>query len=70
MSNVLTAQRLIAVFCSGWLLLNFPLLGLWDVQTTILGLPVFVLALFVMWGLLIAATAWLMERHAPGKLDD
>lgn len=70
MSNVLTTQRLIAVFCSGWLLLNFPLLGLWDVEATVLGLPLFPAALFVMWGLLIAALAWLMEHQSPGKQDD
>lgn len=46
MSNVLTTQRLIAVFCIGWLLLNFPLLGLWDVQATLPGLPLFAAALF------------------------
>ena len=58
----LTAQRLSALFGFGWLALNFPLLGLWDVDATWWGVPVFPAALFALWALLIAAVAWLMER--------
>lgn len=54
--------RLVALFMSGWLLLNFPLLALWDRDATLLGLPLFPVALFVLWGTLIALLAWLMER--------
>lgn len=70
MSNDVTSQRLVALFCSGWFLLNFPLLGLWDVQTTVLGLPLFPAALFLLWAVLIAALAWLMERHTSAPQDD
>ena len=35
----LTAQRLLALFALGWALLNFPLLGLWDRDLTVLGIP-------------------------------
>jgi hypothetical protein len=70
MAKSLTSQRLVALFCCGWLLLNFPLLGLWDVDTTVLGVPLLPTALMALWALLIAAVAWLMERHAPEAQDD
>jgi hypothetical protein len=64
------AQRLVALFVAGWLLFNFPLLGLWDREATLLGVPLFPAALFILWGLLIAAVAWLMERSQQAPLDD
>ena len=70
MNNSLTTQRLVALFCCGWVLLNFPLLGLWDVDTTVLGVPLFSAALMALWALLIVAVAWLMERHTPEMKDD
>ena len=57
-------QRLVALFVAGWLLLNFPLLALWDRDATLLGLPLFPAALFMLWGGLIALLAWLMERSS------
>ncbi|OGB30464.1 MAG: hypothetical protein A3F78_14790 [Burkholderiales bacterium RIFCSPLOWO2_12_FULL_61_40] len=70
MSNDVTSQRLVALFCLGWLLLNFPLLGLWDVRATVMGLPLFPVALFLLWAVLIAVLAWLMERRTHGPQDD
>ena len=58
----LGSQRLVALFVGGWVLFNFPLLGLWDRDATVWGIPLFPLALFLLWGGLIAALAWLMER--------
>lgn len=65
MVNRLKSQRLMALFFSGWLTLNFPLLGLWDQDIRLAGLPLFPLAIFLLWGLLIAAIAWLLERDCP-----
>ena len=70
MSSSLTTQRLVALFCCGWLLLNFPLLGLWDVDATVLGVPLFPAALMTLWALLIVTVAWLMERHTAADGDD
>jgi hypothetical protein len=61
MHKGLGSQRLVAVFMAGWLLLNFPLLALWDRDVTVLGLPLFPAALFVLWAGLIAVLAVLME---------
>jgi hypothetical protein len=70
MANSLSTQRLVALFCCGWLLLNFPLLGLWDMEVMVLGVPLFPAALLTLWALLIAALGWLMERHPPDGQDD
>jgi hypothetical protein len=68
MPNSLRKQRLLALFAAGWLLLNFPLLTLWDRGETIAGVPLLPAALFVGWALLIAIAAWIVE--APGEDDD
>jgi len=62
MHKGLGAQRLVALFVAGALLLNFPLLALWDRDATILGLPLFPAALFVLWGGLIALLGSIVER--------
>lgn len=62
----LDAQRLVALFVAGLALFNFPLLALWDHDVRVLGLPLFPAALFLIWGLLIAALAWIVERAPEG----
>ena len=58
----LVTQRLLALFAAGLLLLNFPLLALWDHTVLVFGLPLFPAALFGVWALLIALLAVLLER--------
>ncbi|MEY4507859.1 MAG: hypothetical protein RL297_2437 [Pseudomonadota bacterium] len=65
----LGAQRLVALFFLGWALLSFPLLALWDHDVLVLGLPLFPLALFGVWLLLIVAVAWVVE-HSPESLPE
>ena len=60
----LVAQRLVALFVAGFLLLSFPLLGLWNHDVSVLGLPLFPLALFAIWAAMIAALAWVVECGA------
>jgi hypothetical protein len=60
----LAAQRLLALFALGWLMLNFPLLSLWDRGVSVLGIPLLPAALFVGWAALIALLAWVAERGA------
>ena len=57
----LRSQRLLALFCAGLGLFNFPLLALWDRGLTVFGLPLFPAALFALWALLIAALALILE---------
>ncbi|MDP3250737.1 MAG: hypothetical protein Q8M77_02365 [Hydrogenophaga sp.] len=66
----LAAQRLVALFFAGWALFNFPLLALWDHDARVWGLPLFPLALFLIWGLLIAALAWVVERDPDAEKSD
>ncbi|CAN7735097.1 hypothetical protein LJR130_007297 [Variovorax sp. LjRoot130] len=61
----LRSQRLLGLFALGWLLLNVPLLTLWDRPVMLWGLPLMPLALFGGWGILIALAAWVAE--APGE---
>jgi hypothetical protein len=61
MPESLRHQRLVALFAAGWLLLNFPLLTLWDRGVSVAGLPLLPLALFVGWAALIGAAAWVAE---------
>ncbi|HEY5321883.1 MAG TPA: hypothetical protein VIK58_03585 [Caldimonas sp.] len=61
MHKGLGGQRLVALFVAGGLLLNFPLLALWDRDATVLGLPLFPAALFVLWGGLIALLGSIVE---------
>ena len=66
----LAAQRLVALFFAGWALFNFPLLALWDHDARVWGLPLFPLALFLIWGLLIMALAWVVERDPDAEKSD
>ncbi|WP_372657467.1 hypothetical protein [Hydrogenophaga sp.] len=65
----LDAQRLVALFAAGMALFNFPLLAIWDHDVLILGLPLFPAVLFAIWALLIAALAWVVERHAGPAME-
>ena len=62
MTEGLVTQRLVALFAAALALLNFPLLVLWDHDARVLGLPLFPAALFLIWALLIAVLAWVVER--------
>jgi hypothetical protein len=57
----LRSQRLLALSCAGLALFNFPLLALWDRDLRVFGLPLFPLALFVLWALLVLALALVLE---------
>ena len=56
--------RLVAVFLLGWLLLNYPLLDLFENPGEILGIPVLFAYVFAMWALLIALMALVLEMRS------
>ncbi len=60
----LLLQRLLALFAAGALLFDFPLLQVWLAERLVLGLPLLVVALFVVWAGLIGLLAWLMESRS------
>jgi hypothetical protein len=65
----LRSQRLMALFAAGALLFNFPLLALWDRDALILGVPLFPAALFMVWAVLIALLALIVERGDAAQDD-
>lgn len=54
--------RLIALFALFGLLFNYPLLSAFNKKAFFSGYPIFPLYLFLVWGLLIAAVAWVFRR--------
>ena len=60
-----SAQLLLALFAAGMVLLNFPLLIVFDRDATVFGLPLLPVALFAIWAILIGLLAWAIERRAP-----
>ena len=63
-------QRLIALFGAACLLFNFPLLALWNREAVVLGVPLFPVALFTIWGALIALLAWIVEKADDQSMPD
>jgi len=55
-------QRLVGIFLLGCLLFNYPLLALFNVRVTVLGVPLLYAYLFTAWALLIALVAFVIER--------
>ena len=55
------AVRLACLFLLGCLLFNYPLLALFNVRATVLGVPVLYAYIFIAWAILIALVAALME---------
>ena len=59
----LTGARMVALFLLGGLLLNYPLLFLFDRTVDLFGVPLLYLYVFVSWAGLIAALALVIERR-------
>jgi len=57
------AQRLATLCLLGFLLFNYPLLAVFNVPATALGIPVLYAYFFVAWGALIALMALAVERR-------
>lgn len=59
----ITGQRLVAVFLLGCVLLNYPILFLFNRRESILGIPLLYLYIFSAWTFLIALMAYVIERR-------
>ena len=60
-------KRLVALFLLGFVLLNYPILSLLNINITILGLPLLYIYIFGAWGLLIFLSALAMSRSKGPK---
>lgn len=54
-------QRLLAVFAFGCVLLNAPLLRVFDEPVSLFGMPLLYLYVFGVWTALIGFIAWIIE---------
>ncbi|HUL90876.1 MAG TPA: hypothetical protein VLV56_00900 [Burkholderiales bacterium] len=62
MSNFETkGQHFVALCMFGMLLFNYPILALFNVPSTLFGVPVLYAYVFIAWGALIASMAYLAE---------
>lgn len=59
----LTGHRLAATFLLGCVLLNYPILYLFNTRGEVFGIPVLYAFLFGAWTLLVALMAWNIERR-------
>lgn len=56
-------QRMVALCMLGCVLFNFPVMALFNVPGTLLGVPLLYAYIFIAWALLIALMAWVVERR-------
>jgi hypothetical protein len=59
----LRGQRLVALCLLGFLLFNYPLLAVFNVDGTVFGIPVLYAYTFLAWGALIVLMAIAVERR-------
>jgi hypothetical protein len=62
MRSTMKGPRLVAVFLLGVLLFNYPLLALFNRETSVYGIPLLYFYVFLAWALLIALLALVIER--------
>ena len=62
MDNKARESRFIALCMLGLVLFNFPVLALFNVDATVLGVPLLYAYLFAAWALLIGLMAYVAER--------
>ena len=57
-------QRLVGIFLVAFVLLNFPLIGIWGKEGQTLGFPMLFVGVFGVWAALIILLAWTMRRSS------
>jgi hypothetical protein len=63
-------KRLVALFLFGCVLLNFPILSLFNLEILIFGLPLMYVYIFGVWCLLISLTALVTLFHSRKRTAD
>jgi len=63
MRKTLVRQRLVAMTALAAALFNAPMLWLVDSAAHVLGVPALYAYMFGVWGVFIAAIAWIVERE-------
>jgi hypothetical protein len=63
-------KRLVALFLLGCVLLNFPILSLFNLKILIFGLPLLYVYIFVIWCLLIGLASLVTLFRSRERSDD
>jgi hypothetical protein len=58
-------RRLAGVFFLGWMLLNYPILSLWNHSTTLGGIPLLYGFVFGAWTLIICLAGFITRSGRP-----
>ncbi len=61
------SQYLTALFFLGLVLLNYPILAIYNVHGKVLGIPVLFFMVFFFWALLITLTFWVVKKTKDNK---
>jgi lipid-A-disaccharide synthase-like uncharacterized protein len=61
------AYKLVSLFLLAFLLLNFPIIGIFSREGYFLGIPVLFFYVFSVWGILIILTYYLVRRSKKSK---
>jgi hypothetical protein len=64
------SKRLVALFLLGFVLLNYPILSLLNLDIFIFGLPLPYIYIFSIWALLILLSAWVTLRRSRETTDN
>lgn len=59
--SCLTGQRLVAIFLLGCVVLNYPLLFLFNRGANLFGIPLLYAYIFLAWAGMIVLMAWVVE---------
>jgi hypothetical protein len=63
------SKRLVALFLFGFVLLNYPILSLLNLDIFVFGLPLAYIYIFGIWSLLILLSAWVTMRRSRENKD-
>ena len=66
----LKSARLIALFFAGLVVFNYPLLSLFNNDTTVIGIPLLFLFIFSAWCLIIGLIAMTTDTRRDSLSDD
>jgi|AMWB02.1.fsa_nt_gi hypothetical protein len=61
--RAIRSARLVALFVLGWILLNYPVLAIFNAPSFVWGVPVLHAYLFAVWSLLILLIVWATRRR-------
>jgi hypothetical protein len=63
------SKRLVALFLFGFVLLNYPILSLLNLDIFLFGLPLAYIYIFGIWSILILLSAWVTMRRSRENTD-